>query len=314
MEPIKSCPNCGRENLQTAKYCKYCGYYIEYPTEQQKIPQNDLFEYIKENKDYFVVAGVFAALTVYLIQFYNSFKSQSFLINGSFNSTTSQLLNNLSSPIGVNSSNLSFSANISYTPIIEQNFFGNVMPLLGSSPDISLSLAVIASFSILLLIFVKIIGDTADLDTEKYDNLFTYYLNNLSKLIVYYSLSIFALILFCYILFLNPYAATAFAFIYVLGGAFSLVHLTFRYINKKSKFVTLDYLIVCLILLAVMCSLIALIQYLFITINSLNSLIGILLLIGILPGCIYGIIRGAIPSFKLAIKIIVHLLKPDPKG
>jgi len=314
MEPIKSCPNCGRENLQNSKYCKYCGYFIEYPIEPQKIPQNVLFEYIKENRDYFVVAGVFAALTVYLIQFYNSFKSQSFFVNGSFNSTTIQLLNNQSLPIFANSSNLSFSANISYTPIIDQTFFGNLLPIMSSPPTMALSLAVVACFTILLLMLWKIIGDIAILETDNYNHLFIFYSNNLSRLVAYYSLSIFALILLCYIVFSFPEAAVTFALFYIIGGVFSIAHLTFKYINKKSKFVILDHLIVCLIFLGFTCSLIGLIQYLLITANSLNSIIVILLLAGTFPGFIYGIFRGVIPSFKLIIKIVVNLLRQDSNG
>jgi len=302
MEPAKFCPSCGRENSQTSKYCKYCGYYINYPEESQKKPNNIIFDYIKENRDYFVVVGVFAALTVYLIQFYNSLKPQNFIINFSSNFTANPLFTNQSLGTGINFNNFSTSANFSYSPVIEENFFGKLLPVLGAPPALSLSLAVIACFSILLLILLKIISDIAELETENYDNLFDYYLNNLSKLIVYFSLSIFALILLCYIVFSNSDAAVAFAIVYILCGSFCMVTLTFKYIKKNSKFIVLDYLIVSLILLVIAIILIQLILYLFTTTPSTNTLIIIIILGCMWLGSIYGIIRGVIPLIILIIK------------
>jgi len=307
MEKYGSCPNCGRENLESSEFCKYCGNIIK--LEANKIEPKkskvyySLFEYLKDNSSYITIAGVFAALTVYLIQFYNTFKVQTFFFNGTFISLNDQAINNQSQIIsGINSSNFSFSANISYMKNIGPNIFGNLVPFLQSPPDLSLSMAVAICFSIFLFISMKIWLDILDIKTENETTFFQYLGGHFSRLFMQYSFALFIVIFALYILYEFASAAITLAIIWELIGGIILIYVIFKYLKEKSKFYLLDCLIISLFFMFIVD--IAAI-FLFYVIKDIFSFI--FLGIGIIVSII-GIACGLIPNLKFVFNVFEECL------
>jgi hypothetical protein len=306
MRAIQYCSNCGRENEINSKFCKYCGGFlpIQKPQSSEKKSSEknciSLFEYLKENSGYIVIAGVFAALSVYLTQFNSANKSLSWVINGTISSSNLQFLNN--SPT-VNPSNISssinFSANISSYLVSPQNFLGVNTTFLNIPQDQVLSPAIAASYSIFFLIAAKIWFDIQMIDTTSNYG----FIASFSKS----SIKWFFLIFYGYlIIFLGLYvireyfsAIFAYAIVIILIGSVYLTVSIYLHLRKNSgQFFVLDSLIYGL----------SLIEYLVISIILLETgifsgtvesgIIGSIIILS-LPGCFLGILLGFWPSIKI---------------
>ncbi|MFA4860935.1 zinc ribbon domain-containing protein [Methanoregula sp.] len=307
MQAIQYCSNCGRENEINSEFCKYCGGSIRRKnTQRPEKKYSSLFEYLKENSGYIVIAGVFAALSVYLTQFNNANKSLLWIFNGSMSSPNFHFLNNSSNLTSQNLINhINFSANVSVYSVSSQNFFGVNETFLNIPQDQVLSSAIAASFSIFFLISAKIWYDIQTMDISSDGNFVSSFSKKSTKwlFLIFYGY----LIIFLGLYVIHEYLLAVFAYVFLLvplGSVYLTISIYLHLKKKSGKFFVLDSIIYGLFLIEYfLISTILLLSGIF-TSTFESGIVGWVVLLS-LPGCLMGIFLGFWPSIKILLSWIL---------